>query len=88
MGINKSNYIDAKKLIHDIDMLENTLKSIDRDRNAKKSEIIINLQAHTGANGWPSTYRIPVEQNYRIYECLHELFQNIVYDKYKELNSL
>lgn len=88
MGINKSNYIDAKKLIHDIDMLENTLRSIDRDRNAKKSEITINLQAHTGANGWPSTYRIPIEQNYLIYDCLHELYQSILDNKYKELNSL
>lgn len=88
MGINKSNYRDAIKLISDIDALEDTLISIDRDRNAKKSEIVINLNAYTGSNGWPSTYNIPVEQNYRIYECLYELYQSIVNDKYKELNSL
>ena len=88
MGINKSNYRDAIKLISDIDALEDTLISIDRDRNAKKSEIVINLNAYTGANGWPSTYNIPVEQNHRIYECLYELYQSVVNDKYKELNSL
>lgn len=88
MGINKSNYIDAKKLISDIDTLEYVLTSIDRDRNAKKSKIAINIVVSEEKNGWPSTYNIPIEQNYRIYECLHELYQSIVNDKYKELNSL
>ena len=88
MGVNKSNYRDAKKLISDIDMLEGTLISINRDWKAKKSKIVINIEVCDGANGWPSIYRIPVEQNDRIYECLHELYQSIVDDKYKELNSL
>lgn len=88
MGINKSNYRDAKNLISDIDTLEHVLTNINRDQNAKKSKIVINIQVCDGANGWPSTYNIPVEQNYRIYECLHELYQSIVDDKYKELNSL
>lgn len=88
MGVNKSNYRDAKKLISDIDMLEDTLISINRDCKAKKSKIVINIEVCDGVNGWPSIYIIPVEQNDRIYECLHELYQNIVNDKYKKLNSL
>ena len=39
-------------------------------------------------NGWPSTYKIPINQNYRIYGCLRELYQSAVDDKYEELNSL
>ena len=88
MGINKSNYTDAKKLISEIDTLEYVLTNIHRDRDAKESKIGITIRACDGENGWPSTYNIPAEQNYRIYECLRELFQSIVNDKYKELNSL
>jgi hypothetical protein len=88
MGINKLNYRDAKKLISDIENLEDALLSVKRDSDAQTSKITINIVANDKKNGWPSSYNIPVEQNYRIYECLHELYQSIVDDKYKELNSL
>lgn len=88
MSVNKFNYREARDIVNNIYALEDILNNIDRDAEAKKSNIIINIEATDGKNGWPSTYRIPIEQNYRIYECLHELYQNIVDDKYKELNGL
>lgn len=88
MSVNKFNYREARDLINNIYALEDILNSIDRDSEAKKSNIVINIEVTDGKNGWPSTYKIPVEQNCRIYECLHELYQSIVDDKYKELNSL
>lgn len=88
MGINKLNYTDAKKLIYDIDVLEDTLTKIDRDRNAKKSKIVINIQVCEEKNGWPSTYNIPTNKNYHIYNCLKELFQDLANEKYQELNNL
>ena len=88
MSVNKFNYREARDLANNIYALEDILGHIERDSEAKKSDIIINIEVTDGVNGWPSKYKIPVEQNYRIYECLHELFQSIVDDKYKELNSL
>ena len=88
MSVNKFNYREARDIVNNIYALEDILNNIDRDAEAKKSNIIINIEVTDGKNGWPSTYRIPIEQNHRIYECLHELYQNIVDDKYEELNSL
>lgn len=88
MSVNKFNYREARDLTNKIYALEDILNSIDRDSESKKSNIVINIQATDGVNGWPSTYNIPVEQNYLIYECLHELYKSILDDKYKELNSL
>lgn len=88
MSVNKFNYREARDIVNNIYALEDILNNIDRDAEAKKSNIIINIEVTDGKNGWPSTYKIPIEQNYRIYECLHELYQNIVDDKYKELNGL
>lgn len=88
MSVNKFNYREAKDLINDIYALERTLNSIDSDSKAKESNIVINIQATDGVNGWPSTYKIPINQNYRVYECLRELYQSAVDDKYEELNSL
>lgn len=88
MSVNKFNYREARDLANNIYALEDILNSIDRDSEAKKSNIVINIQVTDGKNGWPSTYKIPINQNYRIYECLRELYQSEVDDKYEELNSL
>lgn len=88
MSVNKFNYREARDLVNNIYALEDILNRIDRDSEAKKSNIVINIQATDGVNGRPSTYKIPINQNYRIYECLRELYQSAVDDKYEELNSL
>ena len=88
MSVNKFNYREARDLVNNIYALEDILNSIDRDSEAKKSNIVINIDATDGPNGWPSTDKIPINQNYRIYGCLRELYQSIVDDKYEELNSL
>lgn len=88
MSVNKFNYKEARDLVNDIYALEDILNSIGRDSEAKKSNIIINIEVTDGVNGWPSTYKIPINQNYRIYGCLRELYQSAVDDKYEELNSL
>lgn len=88
MSVNKFNYREARDLVNNIYALEDILNSIDRDSEAKTSKIVINIEVTDGKSGWSSTYKIPINQNYRIYECLRELYQSAVDDQYEELNSL
>lgn len=86
--INKLNYRDAKDLICDIYALESKLIDIKSDSSAKKSNLLITGDATDGKNGWPIKYMIPSQYNYKIYECLEEIYKDILDKKYKKLNNL
>ena len=79
--VTKCNYREARDLI-------NNIFGLDRDSKAKSSTIEIRINSTDGENGWPSTYKIPVDKNYKVYNCLKELYRGLVNEKYQELNNL
>lgn len=86
--VNKCNYREARDLINNIYAIEDKLIGLDRDSKAKSSTIEIRIDATDGQNGWPSTYKIPVDKNYKIYNCLKELYRGLANEKYLKLNNL
>lgn len=86
--VNKCNYREARNLINNIFAIEDQLICLDRDSEAKSSIIEIRINSTDGKNGWPSTYKIPVNKNYKIYNCLKELYRGLANEKYQELNNL
>lgn len=86
--VNKSNYSEARDLINNIYSIEDKLIGLDRDSKAKSSTIEIRINSNDGENGCPSTYKIPVNKNYKIYNCLKELYRGLANEKYQELNNL
>lgn len=86
--VNKCNYRKARDLINNIYAIEDQLISLNRDSEAKSSTIEIRIGVTDGENGWPSTYKIPVSKNYKIYNCLKELYRGLANEKYQELNNL
>lgn len=86
--VNKCNYRKARDLINNIFAIEDQLIGLNRDSKAKSSTIEIRINATDEENGWPSTYKIPVDKNYKIYNCLKELYRGLANEKYQELNNL
>ena len=86
--VTKCNYREARDLINNIFGIEDQLICLDRDSKAKSSTIEIRINSTDGENGWPSTYKIPVDKNYKIYNCLKELYRGLANEKYQELNNL
>lgn len=86
--VNKCNYREARDLINNIFGIEDQLICLDRDSEAKSSTIEIRISATDGKNGWPSIYKIPINKNYKIYNCLKELYRGLANEKYQKLNNL
>ena len=86
--VTKCNYREARDLINNIFGIEDQLICLDRDSKVKLSTIEIRINSTYGENGWPSTYKIPADKNYKIYNCLKELYRGLANEKYQELNNL
>ena len=86
--VTKCNYREARDLINNIFGIEDQLICLDRDLKVKLSTIEIRINSTDGENGWPSTYKIPANKNYKIYNCLKELYRGLANEKYQELNNL